>query len=556
LRDHHEQLNRLSRISLKTEDDVREEFVTPLLQLLGYDHARGEIFRGKSLSTPYKSGTKRKEYIVPDYLTSVRDHIHLAIDAKHPGSDSAESREIALDVDYVGQVHSYAAHREVQAPFFVIVNGAITAVFDTSHTDFQPVLVVTQTEIETRFYELAALISKESLSRVLLHRLPLSWEVPIHHRNVGFQPMNIAVGDFDLDGLPEVAIALSENHVPIVSARGDVIADIETTGWVWWVTQTGATRGDEATLLALQKDSGSNGLGGKLLGIVGSSVLWEYSLPRAGSGFEHLEKMTVDPLAHNVTFGPPCDSTITCLSLSGDLRWSTQVINDSKWGSTMHVLKCEERGSVLATCGRQSDGVIAELDPSSGELLNVIELPFRGGQVLPLDGVGVRIFVGSADTPQLALLNCLSRQLVVFDIPFASRHYRMAIDSSRSLLAISGPSQIQCFQVERIHGTLPDPVWRTDVARGFINRLIWTSQGKLIASTVGRAAEPELNGLYLLRGDGELLGMHTLTTRSRVGSGDRQAGVRDVRATSLISREGTDIVAVADDSRLYVWSPT
>ena len=76
-----ELLRRLTTIKLTSEDDVREEFVTPLLHILGYDHSRGEIKRAKSVSVPYQSGTKRKEYIVPDYIVSAGDRNHFVVDA-------------------------------------------------------------------------------------------------------------------------------------------------------------------------------------------------------------------------------------------------------------------------------------------------------------------------------------------------------------------------------------------------------------------------------------------------------------------------------------------
>jgi len=150
-----------------------------------------------------------------------------------------------------------------------------------------------------------------------------------------------------------------------------------------------------------------------------------------------------------------------------------------------------------------------------------------------------------------------SQKFTVIDMPFASRHYRMALDPSGSHLAISGPSQVRCYRADGIDETLPDPIWETDVVRGFIDRLRWVPgpSGRLVASTVGAAAEPALNGLYLLGGGGNLLGMHLLTTRSHVCPDEQQAGIRDVRAASLMSQQEVDLVAVADDSRLYVWSP-
>ena len=133
-------LARLASIPLSTEDDVREEFLTPLLRLLGYDHARGEITRGRSLSTLYQSGTKRKEYIVPDYITTVGGISYLVLDAKDP---SVMPSAIA----YVGQVHSYASHREVNAPQFIVSNGLTTLIFKSNSESFQPIFEFSQSDI-------------------------------------------------------------------------------------------------------------------------------------------------------------------------------------------------------------------------------------------------------------------------------------------------------------------------------------------------------------------------------------------------------------------------
>lgn len=120
-------LERLSTLTLRSEDDVREEFVTPLLRLLGYEHARGEVTRARALRVPYRTGTSRRAHIVPDYIAGVGEVCFLAIDAKAPGTSEADSRAIVTSEDYISQVHSYAAHREVQAVRFVVSNGRYTA---------------------------------------------------------------------------------------------------------------------------------------------------------------------------------------------------------------------------------------------------------------------------------------------------------------------------------------------------------------------------------------------------------------------------------------------
>jgi hypothetical protein len=550
------ELIRLSRLPLATEDDVREEFVTPLLRLLGYDHARGDIRRGQALSTPYKSGTKRKEYIVPDYLAQLNGLVGIALDAKSPASTEERARQIVLDPEYVGQVHSYAAHREVQAPLFVVTNGQCTAVFETARTTFDPVIVVPQHELTDRFAELAALLSRQSISQQLAVRLPPAWTVALRQRNVGFQPINLDVGDVNQDGFLEVAIALSENHIPIINSRGDQVASIETDGWVWWVKCTGATGPGEATLIALQHNRGPRDTTGKLLGINGSRIIWEHLLPRAGSGFEELDRIVIDSTRQAVVFGVACDTIVSCVSLTGDQRWTTRVADEGQWGSLMHVLR-PSTDTVLATVGGRSAGVLGEVDAGSGTLRGLIALPFRGAQIAPLDAHSSRLAVGNADGAEIAIVDRSSRKVIaVVATPTSMRNPRLAVSTRLGLLVIAGASRLTCYPLAQVEGDLPEPLWTSDDIRGYINRLSWieTSRGlRLLASTCGTMAAPHPNGIYMVTPSGAVEHRHYLASDAIQHFG--LTGVRDVKASTFSRGDAVDIVAIADDSRLYVWHP-
>ena len=106
-----ESLKDLAEKTYSSERDVTEEFVTPLLGLLGY--GRNEIRRGQKLRTAYyKIGTEQRKYIIPDYVITLEGRFAFVIDAKSPNVNIRNR-------DYVQQIHSYAAHREVQADFFI-----------------------------------------------------------------------------------------------------------------------------------------------------------------------------------------------------------------------------------------------------------------------------------------------------------------------------------------------------------------------------------------------------------------------------------------------------
>lgn len=550
------ELSRLSRVPLATEDDVREEFVTPLLRLLGYDHSRGEIQRGKKLATPYRSGTKRKEYVIPDYVIQLRTSIGIAVDAKSPTSAEDYARHIVLDQKHVSQVHSYAAHREVQAPFFVVTNGQCTAVFETARTTFEPVLVVAQSELTSRFSALQALLGKPALSQLLAAQLPLAWTVSLRHRDVGFQPINLDIGDVDQDGLPEIAIALSENRIPLVSSRGEELVSVQTDGWVWWVKCTGATDPDEATLVALQHARGPLDPTGKLLGINGSRVIWEHPLTRAGSGFEELDRIVVDRDERTVIFAVPCDNVIRCVSFAGDTRWETRIPDEGSWTSTMHVLRISP-DQVLATVGGRTTGVLAEIDTHSGAPRAVIELPFRGAQIVSLDSGNHRLVISNADGADIAIVDRDSGEVSAVAIPASPiNNRRLAVSLPLKLLVITGASYISCYSLDAVGIGLPEPLWTTDRVRGYINRLLWvdTTHGpRLLLSTCGTMVAPHYNGVYLVTPDGAVEHKYLVTSEATGMFGI--TGVRDVKAAVLSRVGAVDILAIADDSRLYLWHP-
>ena len=153
-------LRRLTDLPYRTEDDVREEFVTPLLRLLGYDFKRGEIARCVTLDTPYYSGTKRKEYIQPDYKISCDGCPVFVIDAKSPSEDPA-------DASYVSQVHSYASHRAVGVGLFVITNALATLVFHANSRGFEPLVIVALEDLHARYHELARHLGRQTMSRAV-----------------------------------------------------------------------------------------------------------------------------------------------------------------------------------------------------------------------------------------------------------------------------------------------------------------------------------------------------------------------------------------------------
>jgi hypothetical protein len=558
-------LARLSRVKLDSENDVREEFVTPLLRMLGYDHDRGEIRRAKSLSTPYQSGTKRKEYIVPDYIMECDGRPLFVIDAKVPGKSVEDSLSLVLDRGYVGQVHSYAAHREVQAPYFAITNGHYTAVYETNNEHFNPALVVQQSVLQTEFENLARAVSKNRLSRLVAQRFEPSWSIEVRHREIGFQAINLAVGDFNADGLPEIAIALSEKRIPILDLHGAERASIETDGWVWWVAKTNAIGADEASLVALQHTgAGPDGSGGRIIGINGSRILWSQVLARGGSGFEELDRIGVSSQLSTIIFAAASDNVISAITPRGESLWNVRVSDATGWASTMHVRLRRDGRSVFVTCGRQTTGVAAAIDVRDGKILHSVELPFRGAQVESLSDDGTHALVGSADTAELALIEWATESIVAtFNLPFGTRYPKIAVELDSQLVALGAAGDIVCCKASDLLEARYDPFWRKNDFSGHVNRMSWVSvrgEKQLLIAARETAIPPSMRpgGIYLVDETGETVRAHVLSTKATMRGmfGPHPAGIRDVRNISGPADRDIELVAIASDSRLYMWRPT
>jgi len=147
------ELNRLSRMKLNgwNETDVREWFITPLLTLLGYQKDTDyDINREGSHLLP-----KRpfffigRDKIQLDYALLVRNRNFWIIEAKAPDQEDLTEQAIF-------QAHFYSIHPEVNARYFMVTNGLMTALYDTRAlgNDFDPVLIIRQAALPTKFIEL------------------------------------------------------------------------------------------------------------------------------------------------------------------------------------------------------------------------------------------------------------------------------------------------------------------------------------------------------------------------------------------------------------------
>jgi hypothetical protein len=149
------------------ESDVREDFIAPLLVLLGYRRGTDyDVNREGShaLSKPCLFiGRKRIEI---DYALMVYRKSFWIIEAK-----GAEER--GIDEQAIFQAYFYAIHPEVAARYFCVTNGWRVQVFDTRTigADYSPVLDIAKEELPARFGELAQLLGVGRIRAALQDRI-------------------------------------------------------------------------------------------------------------------------------------------------------------------------------------------------------------------------------------------------------------------------------------------------------------------------------------------------------------------------------------------------
>lgn len=115
-----------------SENSVREEIITPLLNLLGYStfNSKYNIRRDCRLKYPYIyiGTTKTKIEIIPDYIVAINNKPVFIVEAKSPSENIRKGKN-------VGQAYSYAIHTEINTKRFVLCNGIGLSIFEVDKTE-------------------------------------------------------------------------------------------------------------------------------------------------------------------------------------------------------------------------------------------------------------------------------------------------------------------------------------------------------------------------------------------------------------------------------------
>ncbi|HEY7875828.1 MAG TPA: hypothetical protein VIG64_11985 [Actinomycetota bacterium] len=148
------------RFDDRDEQTIREEWIFPLLSLLGYGATTlNEIKRNPTarLASPLRRlGSRRIEV---DYVPTVLGHQLWIIEAK------ASIPNVDLD-DHLSQAWSYATHPEIDVPLMVLADGRRIIVYDVTHVDWdRPVLDIARFELRSRFEELLSTLGARNVTR-------------------------------------------------------------------------------------------------------------------------------------------------------------------------------------------------------------------------------------------------------------------------------------------------------------------------------------------------------------------------------------------------------
>jgi hypothetical protein len=143
------------------ETDVREIIVRPLLHRLGYRHGteaniRSEVTLRYGRAFLGRKNPRKDPDLVgrADYICELTSFGRWAVEVKAP--------QVQLDRDAVEQAHTYAAHPEIAAVYFLLTNGREFQLYQTAHLD-APMLTWKYHETEESLLALYNIVSPDAI---------------------------------------------------------------------------------------------------------------------------------------------------------------------------------------------------------------------------------------------------------------------------------------------------------------------------------------------------------------------------------------------------------
>lgn len=148
------------------EAEVRFHIIDPIVRRLGYPDRPGTYLKlEEKLEYPYfhighKSKKKDLPLGYPDYRAGLLGRRgSFVVEAKSPASP--------ISAQVVEQAHSYAAHAQVGANYFVLCDGLKFQIYETlSGHEAEPVVSIEIENVDGRFFEIENILAPERLGKL------------------------------------------------------------------------------------------------------------------------------------------------------------------------------------------------------------------------------------------------------------------------------------------------------------------------------------------------------------------------------------------------------
>ncbi len=154
------------------EQDVREEFLAPLVQLLGYGRGTDyDVRRGEDYQLAPAFIQVGRQRVELDYQFLVYRQGFWLLEAKPAKSTDPKTPPVPKEDD-IGQAFFYALHPRIDAPYFAVSNGWHFWLFDRdSDNPTEPILKITQNELPGRFDEIRRFVAADQIVFNIKERL-------------------------------------------------------------------------------------------------------------------------------------------------------------------------------------------------------------------------------------------------------------------------------------------------------------------------------------------------------------------------------------------------
>jgi hypothetical protein len=146
------------------ETEIRFHVIDPVIRMLGYSETENTyLLLEEKLEYPYLHIGRRSKKDVPlgypDYRAGVKG-------ARGSFVVEAKAGSVPITRKEVEQAHSYAAHAQVGANYFMLVNGSELLIFETlSGPSSNPIVNLQLSALNTQFFQLENILSPSNLAR-------------------------------------------------------------------------------------------------------------------------------------------------------------------------------------------------------------------------------------------------------------------------------------------------------------------------------------------------------------------------------------------------------